>query len=199
MSRVVLLREWSSVVDAIGRGAVVLIRKGGISEGTGGFAVEAGRFVLWPTLFHERAGLSHERAGSSGPGPQFRTLHVGCELVKWAEVSSDADLSGLSGLHGYGQAQLRVRASYRPERPLTLMVVRPVRLVPPLELASSALPAACRSWAVLEGWPTERSGGPGGEPEAWWGRGVPIDVGDAVERALSVVERLGREVAYARA
>ncbi|MFN4243185.1 MAG: DUF1802 family protein [Tepidisphaerales bacterium] len=179
MSRgVVLLREWASVVEQVERGAVVLVRKGGISEGSDGFAVEAGRFVLWPTVFHQHR-------GAVAP-PAVTTLRVGCELVSSVEVPSSAELSGLSGLHGYTAEQLRVRAAYRPQRPLTLLVVRPFRLEPAVELATSALPASCRSWAV---WETARVN------PAW----VAIDVGDAVERATAAVQRLGREAASAEA
>lgn len=179
MSRgVVLLREWASVVEQVARGAVVLVRKGGISEGSEGFLVESRRFVLFPTVFHQH--------GGAVTPPAVTTLRLGCELVSSAEVPSSADLSDLAGLHGYSTEQLRVRASYRPDRPLTLLVVRPFRLEPAVELATSALPASCRSWAV---WETMRVN------PAW----VAIDVGDAVERAVEAVQRLGRETVSAEA
>src|ERR1041385_7814203 len=51
----VAFKEWAIVVDALGRGEQVLIlRKGGISEGRGGFKPEHAEFFLFPTAFHEQ-------------------------------------------------------------------------------------------------------------------------------------------------
>src|SRR5512138_2779668 len=48
-------KEWAIVVDALGRGEQILIlRKGGIAEGRGGFRPEHTRFLLFPTAFHEQ-------------------------------------------------------------------------------------------------------------------------------------------------
>src|SRR4051812_1342658 len=46
------LKEWSTVIDALGRGEqVILIRKGGIADPK--FGVEAKEFYLYPTYFHQ--------------------------------------------------------------------------------------------------------------------------------------------------
>src|SRR6185369_15853153 len=48
-------KEWAIVVDALGRGDQILIlRKGGISEGRNGFRVDHPEFLLFPTLFHQQ-------------------------------------------------------------------------------------------------------------------------------------------------
>ena len=48
-------KEWAVVVDALGRGIqTVILRKGGISVGPGGFQVAHNRFLLFPTLFHQQ-------------------------------------------------------------------------------------------------------------------------------------------------
>ena len=48
-------KEWAIIVDALGRGEqIVILRKGGISEGRGGFQVTQARFLLFPTLFHQQ-------------------------------------------------------------------------------------------------------------------------------------------------
>ncbi len=48
-------KEWAVIVDALGRGAQsIILRKGGISEGRGGFKMEHPRFLLFPTLFHQQ-------------------------------------------------------------------------------------------------------------------------------------------------
>lgn len=50
------LKEWAIVVEALRRGQQrILLRKGGISEGPGGFQVEHNEFWLFPTQFHQTA------------------------------------------------------------------------------------------------------------------------------------------------
>src|SRR6266852_1913065 len=46
------LKEWANAIEALGKGEqVILIRKGGIADPT--FGVEAERFYLFPTYFHQ--------------------------------------------------------------------------------------------------------------------------------------------------
>lgn len=48
------LKEWGAIVSALGSGKqAITLRKGGIHEGEGGFAVKHERFWLFPTGFHE--------------------------------------------------------------------------------------------------------------------------------------------------
>src|SRR5213082_2938121 len=48
-------KEWSLVCDALGRGRQsVILRKGGIAEGRGGFSFRHREFFLFPTFFHEQ-------------------------------------------------------------------------------------------------------------------------------------------------
>ena len=48
-------KEWSLVCDALGRGTQsVILRKGGIAEGRGGFSFRHREFFLFPTFFHEQ-------------------------------------------------------------------------------------------------------------------------------------------------
>jgi hypothetical protein len=48
-------KEWSSASDALGRGRQsVILGKGGIAEGRGGFSFRYREFFLFPTFFHEQ-------------------------------------------------------------------------------------------------------------------------------------------------
>src|SRR4051812_22358877 len=50
----IAFKEWAVVVDALGSGQQILIlRKGGISEGRRGFQVDHAEFFLFPSLFHQ--------------------------------------------------------------------------------------------------------------------------------------------------
>src|SRR4051812_40410916 len=51
----IAFKEWAVIVDALGTGEqIVILRKGGISEGRGGFKPEHSEFLLFPTLFHQQ-------------------------------------------------------------------------------------------------------------------------------------------------
>ncbi|HEY6229533.1 MAG TPA: DUF1802 family protein, partial [Verrucomicrobiae bacterium] len=51
----IAFKEWAVIVDALGTGRqIVILRKGGISEGRGGFQVDHPEFLLFPTLFHQQ-------------------------------------------------------------------------------------------------------------------------------------------------
>ena len=51
----IAFKEWMIVVNALGRGEqIIILRKGGISEGHDGFRAEHSRFLLFPTLFHQQ-------------------------------------------------------------------------------------------------------------------------------------------------
>jgi hypothetical protein len=49
-------KEWSYIVDALGKGyQSIILRKGGISEEEGTFTMKGNKFLLFPTLFHQAA------------------------------------------------------------------------------------------------------------------------------------------------
>src|SRR5271155_1853587 len=48
-------KEWAIIVDALMTGQqIIILRKGGLIEGPGGFQVEQPEFLLFPTLFHQQ-------------------------------------------------------------------------------------------------------------------------------------------------
>lgn len=50
----VAFKEWASVCEALASGEqTIILRKGGIAEGPGGFTVEHRAFWLYPTFVHQ--------------------------------------------------------------------------------------------------------------------------------------------------
>lgn len=138
-----LLREWQSVCDAIGRGeSQLLIRKGGIAEGRAGFELKKSFFGLLPTLFHQ---IKNTAPSADTPAPP-RVVSLICQLVEAFVLPSHIDLAPLAGLHAYTPEQLAARQTYKPERPLHLILVRPFRLKSPIDLGDAAIKQVCRSW-----------------------------------------------------
>src|SRR5580698_8599991 len=100
-------KEWAIVVDALGRGdQIIILRKGGISEGRGGFKMEHPRFLLFPTLFHQqRASViesAQERYDKIAPGlPIGDTLCLEyfAETIAAQKLDSSEELIALRGQH----------------------------------------------------------------------------------------------------
>jgi hypothetical protein len=141
-----LLREWQSVCDAVAAGRdQLLIRKGGIAEGRAGFELKKSFFGLLPTLFHQ---VKNGDPSADTPEPP-RVVSLICQLVEAFAVPSETDLSSLAELHGYTPEQLAARQTYKTERPLNLLIVRPFRLKAPIDLGAASVKQSCKSWVEV--------------------------------------------------
>jgi hypothetical protein len=129
------LKEWSNVVAALARGEqVILIRKGGIADST--FGVEADRFYLYPTYFHQ---------GESEARPRVTITHW-CEVVRtWSVRDADA-LARLEKHVVLPRETLDARFRFRADQALFVIGVRTFALAAPVEVAYDANYGGCRSW-----------------------------------------------------
>jgi hypothetical protein len=154
-------KEWAAVCAALSAGRqTVILRKGGIAEGPGGFQPEHGEFWLLPTRFHERpealaAADRHFFDGQSFDGaqadlPSDDRLRI-AQYAVVADVIRIADagrLPALEPLHVYGPATVSERFRYR--RPgLFLLAVRIYRSPQAVEIPVWPELAGCRSWVEL--------------------------------------------------
>ena len=141
-----LLREWSSVCDATAEGRNhVLIRKGGIAEGRGGFEIRRTFFGLLPTLFHQ---VKQAHPCADAPAPPA-TVTLICQLVDACVVPSATSMDPIAAFHAYGPEQLAKRQQYKPDRPLCVMIIRAFRLRQPMEIGAGQIQTVCRSWAEV--------------------------------------------------
>jgi hypothetical protein len=133
------LKEWSTVVAALGRGEqVILIRKGGIADPT--FGIEADRFYLYPTYFHQ---------GESDARPSVAITHW-CEVVRTWRVGDLETLARLEPLVVLPRETLDARYRFRPDQALSIIGVRVWRLPQPVEVLHRDAYAGCLSWISLE-------------------------------------------------
>ncbi|MGZ5431451.1 MAG: DUF1802 family protein [Thermoanaerobaculia bacterium] len=133
------LKEWSSVVTALGRGEqVTLIRKGGIADST--FGVEAERFYLYPTYFHQ---------GESEARPSVTITHW-CEVVRTWSVRDLAVLERLAPLVAMPWETLEARYRFRPDQVLYVIALRTWKLASPVEVRDRDEYGGCRSWISLD-------------------------------------------------
>jgi hypothetical protein len=159
-------KEWHVIVEALGTGEQILIlRKGGIAEDDGGFAVKAGKFWLFPTHFHEQLAKTKpaaqkffDRVGGVQPG--LRTLgeedsprndssiplHSLAE-VRWQAFLSDwAAVARLNAFHLWSEATIRERFNWAQPPGLHAFAVRVHRLKQPVLLDLTPEMSGCKSW-----------------------------------------------------
>ncbi|MDX2036051.1 MAG: DUF1802 family protein [Isosphaeraceae bacterium] len=145
-------KEWSSVRDALrsGRQSIIL-RKGGIDEGSRGFTQRSLAFWIWPTRLHEsEQGTLESPAGTHRLAPDT-SIHIDTftTVDAVARLESIEEVELLAQEHIWTLETLRARFAYR--RPgLLMMVVR--AYVRPSAIPIEATPeqAGCKSWVELE-------------------------------------------------
>jgi hypothetical protein len=133
------LKEWASVIDALGSGAqIVLIRKGGLADQS--FGVEAQRFYLFPTNYHD--------AGGSEP-TTIRITHW-AEVVKTWQIRDAAMLSRLETLTILDSAAIETRYRFRPDQAINVIAVRAYRLANARDVVMKPEYSGCRSWVSID-------------------------------------------------
>src|SRR5262249_35714719 len=146
-------KEWAGVCEALAAGRQSLIlRKGGIAEGPGGFSPEHTAFWLYPTHVHEAdQGLRIERTEKvAAPEPantvEIQDLAV-VEVVGF--VAHPEALTALRELHEWTEETVLKRFHYR--RPgLWALGVRLFRRPGPHVLRVTPDHAGCRTWVPLD-------------------------------------------------
>ncbi len=151
----IAFKEWSEICQVLADGLQTLIvRKGGIREGPGGFSPEHQAFWLYPTFVHQaqqglrdrepdRTGQQHA-ADPSDP-VSLRALAVVEQL--W-QVRSEGDLPPLSPFHHWTIETLCARFRYR-QPGLWVLAVRVYRQEQPWSLTPTAEQLGCKSWVLL--------------------------------------------------
>lgn len=153
------LKEWSVAVAALERGRqILLIRKGGLLDAEGSFQVEAARFFLSPTKWHQNANLlkpAHHDLLESDASPQRGVLH----LTAWAEVAQVWSLDArdeyieeklMQLQHIWSTRYLDVRLNYQSDKPVQVLALRVHVLQVPHEVESRPEYSGCKSWIELE-------------------------------------------------
>lgn len=152
------LKEWASVVEALKEGRqVLLLRKGGIAERRGAFRVEQAAFSLYPTFLHQDKQYIR---------PEFhatfdRVLHEAAAtgrvridsyaVVEQVVQATDlARLHKLESFHIWTPAYVDLRYQYKPENPLSGLLVRVYRLPRPVEFEETKAYRGCKSWVTLD-------------------------------------------------
>jgi len=155
----VAFKEWEIVVDALGRGdQILLLRKGGIHEGRGGFRPEHQRFLLFPTRYHQQrecvVGSAQARFDEmlhQGPDSGGMVhLEFGAELVEARRLETLSQAKALRGQHIWRDEVIERRFDWGKDRAIYVLAVRVLRLAHAVELPMTTAYAGCQSWIKLE-------------------------------------------------
>ena len=129
------LKEWSTVIDALAAGEqVILIRKGGIADPK--FGVEADRFYLYPTYFHQQKSE-----------PADVTITHWCEVVRTWRVR---EIEPLVPLVVIPREALDARYRFRPDQALHVIGVRTFALPSPRTIVVKPDYIGCKSWVSID-------------------------------------------------
>ncbi len=163
-------KEWAFVCDALTQGVQSLIlRKGGIHEGRGGFEFKHRAFFLFPTWFHTqgeklrwvpeaaaRPGYSsdpgYDPAAMSFPPEESRQsvdIDGFCTLEQVWRVTDWERVASLAPLHVWNEDVVRERFAYDEESCLHVALVRAWRLPKRWTFPYEKKYGGCRSWVEL--------------------------------------------------
>jgi hypothetical protein len=150
-------KEWAIIVDALGEGRqIIILRKGGISEGRKGFAVEHAEFLLFPTLFHQQrasvvpsAQLRYDQIAPGFPGSDILRLELFARVAGWARLASLAAANRLQGQHVWRDEIVAERFDWGREQNIHVMAVRIYRLPKVIEVPMLPSYGGCKSWIQI--------------------------------------------------
>jgi hypothetical protein len=150
-------KEWALVCEALGRGEqTILLRKGGIAEGRGGFGFRHTEFFLFPTFFHEQLGKVRTPRAELPANPNgqieiryFARLEAQKKITVWSEAAE------LEPLHILDESVVRERFEYKGEG-INVALVRVFRVEPTWVLVDKPAYGGCRSWVNLPELPPTR-------------------------------------------
>lgn len=154
----VAFKEWSGVCAALERGEQsVILRKGGIAEGPGGFVPEHPVFWLYPTHVHQGEQGLRVRTETDEPPSGSRVRLGSLARVELSGRVETADLlPALEEFHVWTPETVAKRFAYRTPG-LWVLAVRVFRREPAWELDVTPAHAGCKTWVPLEA-PLETQG-----------------------------------------
>lgn len=151
-------KEWAIIVDALGRGEQILIlRKGGISEGPGGFRPEHPQFLLFPTQFHQQresvlpaAQSRFDQIAPDFPDVSQLRLEFFASIVAGQRLDSLATAERLREQHIWRDKVIAERFERGEAKNIHALAVRIFRLSKMVELPMLPGYGGCKSWVNLE-------------------------------------------------
>jgi hypothetical protein len=148
-------KEWSYIVDALGKGKQnIILRKGGISEEDGEFMVRGNKFLLLPTLFHQAKEQIKESWLPFLDGEKYHKESGKVRIEFFAELAEKKLLTDwniirkLSSFHAWKESIVEERLN-RWDKNVHLLIVQVYKLKEPLIIDMLPEYGGCKSWVEL--------------------------------------------------
>jgi hypothetical protein len=149
-------KEWALICDALTQGVqTIVLRKGGIHEGRGGFEWKHREFFLFPTWFHTQAEKMTWAPGdaqtSFPPEDERETVDVN-GFARLEQVWKATDWNRVAALaphHKWKEEVVRERFVYDEDSCLHVALVRVWRLPALWSFPCQKSYGGCRSWITL--------------------------------------------------
>jgi Uncharacterized protein conserved in bacteria len=127
-------KEWAIVCEALGTGRQsVILRKGGVAEGSKGFAFRHREFLLFPTWFHEqleKTTLPPETQVPEAPGEELEVRYTAS--IEWSGVLTNRDrVSRLRSLHVLREGVVEERYRYSDSEGVHVLLSASIVLIRP--------------------------------------------------------------------
>lgn len=150
----IALKEWAVTCEALARGQLsFLLRKGGIHERKGRFAIEHQEFWLFGGTEHQKPELLKSPFRDECAPPAEDSIIRLAYLCRLVDVRpAPPDLAAATRLIDQGiwtPDFFRIRYEYKPELPLHVMIVRAYSTDRPHDIPNLKRYAGCRSWVPL--------------------------------------------------
>ena len=149
---VLAFKEWSYIVDALGKGKQNLIlRKGGISEEEDSFTLKSKNFLLFTTLFHQAENHIKPDWLPKLNGAAFHQPNGDIKIEYFASVAEVKkmntweDVKKLQPYHAWTEEIIKERFE-RWDKNLTALVVLVYKLEKAVLLESLPEYGGCKSW-----------------------------------------------------
>lgn len=150
----VAFKEWAIIVDALARGRQILVlRKGGISEGRGGFSLDHERFWLFPTLFHQQGDMvipeeKHhcEKLFQQHVDPSRIEIRFYAEVLAWKRIDNADEAHSLTGQHIWKEDVIQERFDWSRRKDIHALAVRVYQIPQAVELPMQESYGGCKSW-----------------------------------------------------
>lgn len=154
----IAFKEWAIVIDALAAGRQALIlRKGGISEGPGGFKVDQPEFLLFPTLFHQQresvlpeAQARYDQIQASFPPADVLRIEYFCRVARWWRLDDLTQARTLESQHVWKPEVIAERFDWGKNKAIFALAVRAFRLPSAVKLPMLPTYGGCKSWIELD-------------------------------------------------
>jgi hypothetical protein len=151
-------KEWAIIVDALARGEqIVILRKGGIHEGRGGFQADQSEFLLFPTRYHQQresvvptAQARFDELEPTLPPPDLVRIEFLARVMDSRRLDSLDDARRLRGQHLWREDVIAARFDWGRQKSIHALAVRVCRLPAPVELPILPAYTGCKSWVELD-------------------------------------------------